>query len=136
LGGLGVLGIWAMYDLTLWLMSSSFPEYLIRMLLEQITNGRVTGLASLTWLTGAKALKAACGLALLIGIGLWLARREEQGLRLIFIDLLLFLTVVNLLEFYFEQFSTIVPATLQLGLLLFLLHYRRRFTGETLDQNK
>jgi len=41
--------------------------------------------------------------------------------------LLLFLTVVNLLEFYFEQFSTIVPATVQLVLLLLLIRYRRRF---------
>jgi hypothetical protein len=134
LGGLGVLGIWAMHDLTLWLLSTSFPEYLIRILLDQITNGRVTGMAGLTWLAGAKALKAACGLALLIGIGLWLARREEQGLRLIFIVLLLFLTVVNVLEFYFEQFSTIVPATLQLGLLTFLIHYRRRFMSEVFGQ--
>src|SRR3990172_8762551 len=118
-----------MYDLARWLLSggSPSPEYLIRVLLDQITYGRVTGVTSLAWLTGAKALKAACGLALLIGIGLWLARREEQGLRLIFFVLLLFLTMVDLLEFYFEQFSTILPATLQLGLLLFLLHYRRRF---------
>ena len=46
---------------------------------------------------------------------------------LIFV-LLLFLTVVNLLEFYFEQFSTIVPATVQFLLLLLLLRYRKRFT--------
>lgn len=129
LGGLGVLGLWAMYDLTRWLLSSSSPapEYLVRVLLDQITNARVTSTTGLAWLTGAKALKAACGLALMAGIGWWLARREEQALRLIFIDLLLFLTVVNLLEFYFEQFSTIVPAILQLILLLFLIHYRRRF---------
>jgi hypothetical protein len=136
LGGLGMLGIWAMYDLTLWLLAtgSPSPEYLVRVLLDQITYGRVTGATSLAWLTGAKALKAACGLALLLGIGLWLARREERALRLIFLVLLLFLTVVNLLEFYFEQFSTIVPATIQLGLLLFLIHYRRRFLSEVLGQ--
>jgi hypothetical protein len=136
LGGLGVLGLWAIYELMLWLLSSSFPEYLIQVLLDQMTSGRVTGMTSLAWLTGAKALKAACGLALLIGIGLWLAGREEKGIRLIFFVLLLFLTMVDLLEFYFEQFSTIVPALLQFGLLVFLVHYRRRFMGEALDQNK
>lgn len=136
IGGLAMFGIWAMYELTLWLLSSSSPspEYLIRVLLDQIAYGRVTGTTSLAWLTGTKALKAACGLALLVGIGLWLSGREALGLRLIFLVLLLFLTVVNLLEFYFEQFSTIVPATLQLLLLLFLLHYRRRFMGEPLGQ--
>ncbi len=98
------------------------------MLVDQITHGRVTGTTSLAWLTAGIALKAALGLVLLVGIGLILAKREEQGLRLVFFVLLLFLTVVNLLEFYFEQFSTIVPAAVQFALLLLLIHYRRRFT--------
>jgi hypothetical protein len=128
LGGLGVLGIWALRDLTLLLLDSESYEYLIRVLVDQITHGRVTGTTSLAWLTAGIALKAALGLVLLVGIGLILAKREEQGLRLIFFVLLLFLTVANLLEFYFEQFSTIVPATVQFVLLLLLVHYRRRFT--------
>ncbi len=137
LGGLTMLGLWATYDLTRWLLASGSPspEYLIRILLAQIADGRVTSTTSLAWLTGAKALKAACGLALLYGIALWFRGREEQrALRLILFVLLLFLTVVNLLEFYFEQFSTIVPAALQLVLLLFLIHYRRRFMREVLGQ--
>jgi len=35
--------------------------------------------------------------------------------------------VTNLLEFYFDQFSTVVPALTQLTLLLLLNHYRQRF---------
>lgn len=128
LGGLGVLGIWALRDLTQLLLDTESYEYLIQVLIDQITHGRVTGTTSLAWLTAAIALKAALGLALLAGIGIFLANREEQGLRLIFFVLLLFLAVVDLLEFYFEQFSTIVPATLQFLLLLLVIHYRRRFT--------
>ena len=128
LGGLGILGIWALRDLTLLLLDTESYEYLIRVLVDQITHGRVTGTTSLAWLTATIALKAALGLALLAGIGIFLAKREEQGLQLLFFVLLLFLTVVNLLEFYFEQFSTIIPATVQFALLLLLIHYRRRFT--------
>lgn len=127
LGGLGVLGLWALRDLTFLLLDSESYEYLIRVLVYQITHGRVTGITSLAWLTATIALKAALGFALLVGIGLLLTRREEQGFRLVFFVLLLFLTVVNSLEFYFEQFSTIVPATVQFVLLLLLIHYRRRF---------
>jgi hypothetical protein len=127
LGGLGVLGIWALRDLTLLLLDTKSYEYLIRVLMDQITHGRVTGTTSLAWLTAEIALKAALGLALLAGIGIILAKREAQGLRLLYFVLLLFLTVVNLLEFYFEQFSTIVPAIIQFLLLLLLIHYRRRF---------
>jgi hypothetical protein len=130
LGGLGVLGIWALRDLTLLLLDSESYEYLIRVLVDQITHGRVTGTTSLAWLTAGIALKAALGMGLLVGIGIFLANREEQGLRLIFFVLLLFLTVVNLLEFYFEQFSTIVLAAVQFGLLLLSIHYRRRFTQQ------
>jgi hypothetical protein len=128
LGGLGVLGIWAFRDLTLLLLDTESYEYLIQVLVDQITHGRVTGTTSLAWLTATIAIKAALGLVLLAGIGIFLFKREEQGLRLVFFVLLLFLAVVNLLEFYFEQFSTIVPATLQFLLLLLVIHYRRRFT--------
>lgn len=128
LGSLGVLGIWALRDLTLLLLDSESYEYLIRVLIDQITHGRVTGTTSLAWLTAGVGLKAALGLILLAGIVIFLAKEEEQGLRLLYFVLLLFLTVVNLLEFYFEQFSTIVPATVQFVSLLLLIHYRRRFT--------
>ena len=128
LGSLGFLGIWALRDLTLLLLDSESYEYLIRVLIDQITHGRVTGTTSLAWLTAGIGLKAALGLILLVGIVIFLAKREEQGLRLLYFVILLFLTVVNLLEFYFEQFSTIVPATVQFVSLLLLIHYRRRFT--------
>lgn len=128
LGGLGVLGIWAFRDLTLLLLDTVSYEYLIQVLIDQITHGRVTDTTGLAWLTVTIALKAALGLVLLAGIGIFLAKQEERGLRLVFFVLLMFLAVVNLLEFYFEQFSTIVPATLQFLLLLLVLHYRRRFT--------
>ncbi len=128
-GGLAVLGIWSLWELTLFLLSSNSPSpaYLIQVLVDQITHGRVTGTTSLAWLTAAIALKAALGLVLFVGIGLFLTKWEEQGVRLIFFVLLLFLTVANLLEFYFKQFSTVVPATVQFVLLLLLIHYRVRF---------
>lgn len=127
--GLAGLGIWALRDLTLLLLETESYEYLIRVLVDQITHGRVTGTTSLAWLTATIALKAALGLALLAGMGIFLAKREERALRLIFFVLLLFLSIADLLEFYFEQFSTIVPATLQLLLLLLVIYYRRRFTS-------
>lgn len=129
IGGLAVLGIWSLWELTLLLLTSNSPSpaYLIQLLIDQITHGRVTSTTSLAWLTGEIALKAALGLALFIGIGLFSTKREIQGFRLVYFVLLLFLTVADLLEFYFEQFSTIAPATIQFVLLLLLIHYRGRF---------
>jgi hypothetical protein len=129
LGGLAVLGIWALRGLILLLLSSNSPSpaYLIQVLVDQITHGRVTGTTSLAWLTAGIALRAALGLALFAGIGLFLSKREVQGFRLLYFVLLLFLTVADLQEFYFEQFSTIIPATIQFALLMLLIHYRGRF---------
>jgi hypothetical protein len=128
-GGLAVLGIWSLWELMLLLLSSNSPSpaYLIQILVDQITHGRVTGTTSLAWLTAGIALRAALGLALFVGIGLFLSKREVQGFRLLYFVLLLFLTVADLLQFYFEQFSTIVPATIQFALLMLLIHYRGRF---------
>lgn len=129
LGSLTVLGIWGLRGLMLLLLSSNSPSpaYLIQVLVDQITHGRVTGATSLAWLTAGIALRAALGLTLFVGIGLFLSKREVQGFRLLYFVLLLFLTVADLQEFYFEQFSTIVPAIIQFALLMLLIHYRGRF---------
>jgi hypothetical protein len=125
--GLGVLGIWSMRDLSLWLLELPAPVRLQQTLLELITAGRLGSMTGLQWLTTETALKAACGLILLIGAGLLIASHEKLGLLFGYFGLLLLLTIVNLLEFYFNQFSTIVPATVQFFLLLILIYYRRRY---------
>jgi len=72
-------------------------------------------------------LQAACG-GLLIAALLALAlRREALAHRLATYGLLLALAVVNLFVFFYDQFSTILPATLELLLLLGSLRYQKRF---------
>jgi len=72
-------------------------------------------------------LQAACG-GLLIAALLALAlRRDALAHRLATYGLLLALAVVNLFVFFYDQFSTILPATLELLLLLGSLRYQKRF---------
>jgi len=54
-------------------------------------------------------------------------RLEKISLRLGFVTLIFALTIVNLLTFYFDQFSTIFEALFQTILLVSLLRYRHRF---------
>ncbi len=125
--GLGVMGIWAMLDFILLFppISRSLP---FQTPLASLTSaGRLTGSTSLSWFLGENALKAACGLTLLAGAWLIVAGRDKLGIRISYFGLLLSITIVNLMEFYFDQFSTIVPAAIQFGLLLALLYYRRRY---------
>jgi hypothetical protein len=46
-------------------------------------------------------------------------------------SLLLSLTVVNLLVFYFDQFSAIITAVVQFSLLLAVVYYRKKYLEET-----
>ena len=59
--------------------------------------------------------------------GWLLLGRDRLGTALGFVGLLLSLIVVILLTFYFEQFSTIVAASVQFLLLIGVIRYRRRF---------
>ena len=124
--GLGVMGIWAMLDFVLLFppISNSLPFQ--TPLVSLTSSGRLSGTTSLHWFLGENALKAACGLTMLIGAWLLIAGRDKPGVRIGYLGLLLSITIVNLMEFYFDQFSTILPAAIQFGLLLILLQYRRR----------
>ena len=59
--------------------------------------------------------------------GWLLLGRDRLGTALGFVGLLLSLVAVNLLTFYFEQFSTIVAASVQFLLLIGVIRYRQRF---------
>jgi hypothetical protein len=72
-------------------------------------------------------LEVTIGLALSCAAILLVLRREKAGLAVGSLALLLYLTVVNLVVMYFEQFSTIVSASIQLTVLLSIFRYRQRF---------
>jgi hypothetical protein len=132
IGGLGTMGLWAIQDLVRSLLVFFSPLQLERFLIEFIRVGRLTGLSSLGWLQFTISFQGACGLVLLFGVALFVLGREARAVRISFFGLLMFLTMANLLEFYFDQFSTIGPALTQLTLLLLLINYRRRFINARL----
>jgi len=67
------------------------------------------------------------GLVILAGAIILLFGIDRSGTALAFVGLLLSLVMVNLLTFYFEQFSTIIAATVQFLLLIGVIRYRQRF---------
>jgi hypothetical protein len=125
-GGVVAVGIWSILDRLTLIPFFASPTSLQREMLSLASAGRLTGSTSLYWFLGDIALKGARGLILLIGAGLMIARREKQGLIFSYMGLLFLITVVDLLEFYFDQFGTILPAAFHFGLLVTLLYYRRK----------
>ena len=54
-------------------------------------------------------------------------RKDHQAIAFGYLGLLILLTIINLLVFYFDQFSTIINALIQLVFLLALFYYRNHF---------
>ncbi|HEY70544.1 MAG TPA: hypothetical protein G4O08_08180 [Anaerolineae bacterium] len=117
---LGVIRlIWAVRD----------PLSMERMLTDLVSMGKVTSASAMAWFIGRISLEGIVGLFLLGGALFLAVGKERLGERLAYYGLLVSLTVTNLLVFYFEQFSTIITASIQFLLLLGLIRYRRRYIG-------
>ena len=126
-GGLIALGLVAIYKMYLALPLGSSPTSLEQIIKQLLARGQLTGNGSLAWFSAQLALETSVGLLLIVSGGLFLAGKDEFAVSMGYLGLLLSLTTVNLLVFYFEQFSTILSAIIQFSILLGLGYYRRRF---------
>ncbi len=115
IGGLGGLGVVSIIQVSNYAAARFTPEIL------------VTSRAGPYWFAARLILEAIVALMLLGGAVLLTLRFIERGLQVSYYALLLSLTTVNLLVFFFDQFSTILPASIQFGLLLCVIYYRRHF---------
>ena len=123
--GLASLGGIALFRLGKVVAVAGSAAGLQQLLADQMATGHVASAGALGWLLARMALEGAVGILLVVAAILVLVRRERAGLQLGSLGLLLTLTTVNLLVFYFEQFSTIAWAVLQFGVLLALMRYQR-----------
>lgn len=116
IGGLLGLGVASIIHGTQFLTARFTPEI------------QISSIATTYWFLGRLLLELLVSLMLLVSAILLLTRQIRRGLSYSYYSLLLSLSVVNLLVFYFNQFSTIFPALIQFTLLLLVIYYRRHFT--------
>jgi hypothetical protein len=134
-GSLIALGLVALYKMFLALPIGPSPTSLEHIIQQFLASGQLSGDGSLAWFSARLALETSVGLLLIASGGLFLAGKDELAVSTGYLGLLLSLTTVNLLVFYFEQFSTILSAVFQFMVLLGLMYYRRRFiTPKKSDQ--
>jgi hypothetical protein len=95
----------------------------------EITNaGNPIDGAEMFWFIAMLVVQLFTGIALIsAGLLLLTDDREGLGLRISFISLLIYLSIVNLFLFYYLQFSTILAATFQFMLLLGVVYYQRSY---------
>jgi hypothetical protein len=75
------------------------------------------------------ALELAVGLLLLFSAGLFVFRKDQLATAFGSVGLLLSLSAVNLLVFYYDQFSSILTALIQLVLLSSVIYYRQKYVA-------
>jgi hypothetical protein len=125
IGGLAAIGTIAAVHAAQILFGD--PAQLVAELSDLILVGRVGSSAGAALFSLQVVLEGVVGLLMLAGAVLMLLGRVRIGTMLALVGLLLSLVVVNLLTFYFEQFSTIIAAAVQFVLLVGVIRYRQRF---------
>lgn len=104
-------------------------SFLVGALLD--ADPRFSGPYALLWEMVLIALQGLIGLiAMLSGISILLGR-DDIGTRVAFVALIINLTTVNLLTFYYEQFAAVLATIFQVALILALMRYRQRFILKT-----
>lgn len=121
--GLGGMGSFALVTSTRAVVTNLRPDLFEAGLALVIQN---TAYNDLYWFFALHVFQVLLGLAILLG-AIYLLRGLEKGVEISFFGLLLYLTMVDLLLFYYYQFSTIVTAVFQFILLLGVLYYRQTY---------
>jgi hypothetical protein len=96
-----------------------------------ISANLVTPTSGLDWLTARVILEALIALILFAGGVCLVIRQKKLGIALAYLGIILVITTLNLLIFYYDQFSTIGFATIQVAILLLILYYRNTYLKPT-----
>jgi hypothetical protein len=107
-------------------LSTGSPADFLQLIQPLIRSQLVQSSAGLDWFAARLALEAAAGTLLSVSGFLLLFRRITRGLSLAYFGLLLEFTTVDLLIFYYDQFSTIVFVTIQLLVFITVSAYQQR----------
>jgi hypothetical protein len=79
------------------------------------------------WFAALQAVHLISGVLLIYSANQVRTGSESQGLRVSYIILLVYLTMINLFLFYYYQFATIIVAIIQFILLLGVLRYQNQY---------
>ena len=127
-GGLTAVGTNTFVNLARLLLAARTPGGLDLVFRRLLAAGQVSTATGMLGFTVRVSLEGSVGFILIIAAVMILFGWERWGLNLGAVGLLLSLAGVNLLVFYFEQFSTIITAGVQLMLLLAIFRYRKRLS--------
>lgn len=123
--GLTGLGLLTLKDPVTTLLGAALPPGVTSLLLNLRMGRHIDPSTTPLWSSVRVALEILVGFLLLASAGLLTARKKRLGAAAGYLGLLLSLTTLDILLFYFEQFSTIITTTFQVLLWIGIIIYRR-----------
>ncbi|HLY26982.1 MAG TPA: hypothetical protein VKQ72_11630 [Aggregatilineales bacterium] len=125
--GMAILGFLAIAELIVLLAAPKFPDMLAQSITHFATTGEITGPNTFNWFLIQLALEGTVGILLVIASILLIVGEDQRANELGYFGLLMSLTVVNLLLFYFDQFGNLLLTIIQIFLLAALVQYRQHY---------
>lgn len=120
-------GVYSIFEPWVILRIFDNPEAMGVILENLISKNLVRNQSGLNWFQAKIGLEGTLGFfSILSGIFIFL-RKEQLGVNIGIATMLIMLAIVNLILFYFDQFSTIVNASIQFLIFILLVRYKTRF---------
>jgi hypothetical protein len=125
--GLAAWGLWAIYVPMVLFFAVDSPQRISSILTNLVQRGMIHSLSGLPWFEARLSIESGIGLVLLAAAFMLAFGKDRRAIELSYASLILSLTVVNLLVFYFDQFSSIIYAAIELLLLIGVISYRDKY---------
>jgi hypothetical protein len=126
-GGMIALAMWLLVFPISILSNINSPQELEALFLGLFQNHLIRSSVGLAMFSARIGLEGSVGLLLFVAAVLLAFGRDRQAVLFAYLGLLISLTIVNIFVFYFDQFSTIINASIQFIFLLGVIRYRKRF---------
>lgn len=92
-----------------------------------ITSGELRSASEAAWFFARTFLEGGTGVLLFVSAGLLTTRRERTGIQLASMVIIIWLAIINLLAYYFDQFGAVLTTLFQFFVLTALTYYRRKY---------
>lgn len=125
---LGAMGVIALIEFVVLAIAIPQPGVALEQMISPlVTRGEIHSAQDALWFLVRTALEGITGVALVISGALMVLGRERTGIQIATFTLIVWLTVINLLVFYLDQFGAVVTALVQFSILMVLGYYRHRY---------
>ncbi len=130
--GMAALGLFTLKDPLLALLEQIIPGSALVTFLSAHAGRQIAPAEAPLLYNTRLVLEVMVGILFLVSVVLLAVGKKREGVNLGFLSLLISLSVLDMLLFYFEQFSTVFIVLIQFVVLLGVIDFRRRYMNSRL----